>query len=39
LKLTGCPVGLLINFNSCVVSANIRHLVHPDLYRKQERPR
>jgi hypothetical protein len=39
LKLTGCPVGLLINFNSPLVSANIRHLVHPDLYEKREKPR
>ena len=35
LKLTGCPVGLLINFNSPLVTDGVRHLDHPDLYKKR----
>lgn len=34
LKLTGCPVGLLINFNSPLVTDGLRRLEHPDLYAK-----
>jgi GxxExxY protein len=34
LKLTRCPVGLLINFNSPLVTAGVRRLKHPDLYVK-----
>ena len=34
LKLTGCPVGLLINFNVTLVKNGLRRVVHPDLYRK-----
>jgi GxxExxY protein len=34
LKLTGCPVGLLINFNVTLLKHGIRKVVRPDLYRK-----
>jgi GxxExxY protein len=34
LKLTGCPVGLLINFNVSVLTNGVRRVVRPDLYRK-----
>jgi GxxExxY protein len=33
LKLTGCPVGLLINFNVPLLRNGIRRLSRPDLYR------
>jgi GxxExxY protein len=33
LKLTGCPAGLLINFNAETLKAGLRRLKHPDLYR------
>jgi GxxExxY protein len=39
LKLTGCPVGLLMNFNSTVLRDGIRRVVHPDLYVKSPRNR
>jgi GxxExxY protein len=29
LKLTGCPVGLLINFDVPVLSSGVRRLIHP----------
>jgi GxxExxY protein len=32
LKLTGCPVGLIINFNVATLKNGIRHLDHPDKY-------
>ena len=32
LKLTGCPAGLLLNFNVTSLKAGIRRLVHPDRY-------
>lgn len=35
LKLTGCPVGLLINFNATSLRGGLRRLVHPDLYVKK----
>ncbi len=35
LKLTGCPAGLLINFNATSVRAGLRRLVHPGLYAKK----
>ena len=35
LKLTGCPVGLLINFNSPLVTDGIRRLDHPDFYKRR----
>jgi GxxExxY protein len=31
LKLTGCPVGLLLNFNVPVLRQGIRRLVHPSV--------
>jgi GxxExxY protein len=34
LKLTGCPVGLLINFNVTLLKNGIRRVVRPDLYVK-----
>jgi GxxExxY protein len=38
LKLTGCPIGLLINFNVRLLKDGIRRLVHPD-YREDEQER
>jgi iron complex transport system substrate-binding protein len=35
LKLTGCPVGLLMNFNTTSLRAGLKRLVHPDLYVKR----
>ncbi len=35
LKLTGRPVGLLINFNVPLLKYGIRKVVRPDLYKKQ----
>lgn len=32
LKLTGCPAGLLMNFNSTVLRAGLKRLDHPDRY-------
>ncbi len=32
LKLTGCPVGLLMNFNVPLLTNGIRRVVHPSLY-------
>jgi GxxExxY protein len=34
LKLTGCPGGLLMNFNTTSLRAGLKRLVHPDLYVK-----
>jgi GxxExxY protein len=34
LKLTGCPVGLLINSNVTLLKHGIRKVVRPDLYKK-----
>jgi GxxExxY protein len=36
LKLTGCPAGLLMNFNSTTLRAGLRRLDHPDRYVKKE---
>lgn len=33
LKLTGLPIGLLINFNVPTLLSGVRRLVRPDLYR------
>ncbi len=40
LKLTGCPAGLLMNFNSPTLRAGLKRLDHPDRYAKKnsERP-
>jgi GxxExxY protein len=35
LKLTGCPVGLLINFNTPLVTRGVRRVTHPDLYERK----
>ena len=36
LKLTGCPVGLLMNFDVTLLRDGIRRLVRPDLYAKKK---
>ena len=39
LKLTGCPAGLLLNFNAPTMKAGLRRLDHPDRYaRKRPQP-
>jgi GxxExxY protein len=35
LKLTGCPAGLLLNFNATSLRAGLRRLYHPDFYRRR----
>jgi GxxExxY protein len=35
LKLTGCPAGLLMNFNSTSLRAGLPRLDHPTLYTAQ----
>lgn len=35
LKLTGCPAGLLMNFNSTALRAGLRRLHHPHPYPKK----
>jgi GxxExxY protein len=35
LKLTGCPAGLLMNFNSTTLKSGLKRLDHPDRYRKK----
>lgn len=35
LKLTGCPVGLLLNFHVKYLIDGVRRLVHPDLYQRR----
>jgi len=32
LKISGCPAGLLMNFNSTTLRAGLRRLYHPDRY-------
>lgn len=32
LKLTNCPAGLLLNFNTASLRTGLRRLTHPDLY-------
>ena len=32
LKLTGCPAGLLINFNATSIRSGLKRLDHPDVY-------
>lgn len=36
LKLTGCPAGLLLNFNATTLRAGLRRLDHPDRYAKKQ---
>ncbi len=35
LKLTGCPAGLVLNFNATTLKAGLKRLDHPDLYAKK----
>jgi GxxExxY protein len=35
LKLTGCPAGLLMNFNAPTLKSGLKRLDHPDRYRKK----
>ena len=35
LKISGCPAGLLMNFNSTTLRAGLRRLDHPDRYVKK----
>lgn len=35
LKLTGCPVGLLMNFNAPLLTNGVRRVVRPDLYERR----
>jgi GxxExxY protein len=37
LKLTGCPAGLLINFNEILLKNGLRRLDRPDLYHEKRR--
>jgi GxxExxY protein len=32
LKLTGCPTGLILNFNTTSLRSGVRRVVHPDRY-------
>lgn len=38
LKLTGCPAGLLMNFNAATLKAGLKRLDHPDRYVKKLKP-
>jgi GxxExxY protein len=35
LKLSACPVGLLLNFNVTSLRSGLRRLVHPDRYKNR----
>ena len=35
LKLTGCPAGLLMNFNATTLEAGLKRVDHPDLYQQK----
>lgn len=35
LKLSGCPAGLLMNFNATSLRAGLERLTHPDLYSRK----
>ena len=35
LKMSGCPAGLLMNFNSTTLKAGLKRLDHPDRYVKK----
>lgn len=35
LKLTGCPIGLLINFNEVLLKNGLRRLDRPDLFHEK----
>lgn len=36
LKLTGCPAGLLMNFNATTLKNGLRRLDHPERYRRKD---
>lgn len=36
LKLTGCPAGLLMNFNNTSLRGGLRRLNHPDLHEQRQ---
>jgi GxxExxY protein len=35
LKLTGCPAGLLMNFNTVSLRSGLRRLNHPELHQQK----
>ena len=37
LKLSGCPAGLLMNFNSVLLRNGLRRLDHPDRYAAKQK--
>lgn len=39
LKLTGCPAGLLLNFNATSLRGGLRRLYHPDIYAQRRAKR
>ena len=39
LKLTGCPAGLLLNFNATSVRNGMKRLDHPDVYAQKRKAR
>lgn len=39
LKLTGCPAGLLMNFNTTSLRSGLRRLNHPELHEQKTRVR
>jgi GxxExxY protein len=36
LKLSGCPAGLLLNFNASSLRAGLKRLDHPDIYAEKQ---
>jgi GxxExxY protein len=36
LKLTGCPAGLILNFNATSMRAGVKRLDHPDIYAQKQ---
>ena len=39
LKLTGCPAGLLLNFNATSLRQGLRRQDHPEIYEEKRRAR
>lgn len=39
LKLTGCPAGLLLNFNATTLTGGLRRIDHPDIYAEKQKAR
>jgi GxxExxY protein len=39
LRLTGCPAGVLMNFNVTSLRSGLRRLDHPDRYSKKQENR